>query len=41
MVFGSGYVTIPQMSRVGFWLNLCSIAVITLLGGALMRVFLV
>lgn len=40
MVFGSGYVTIPQMSRAGFWLNLCSIAVVTLLGGALMRVFL-
>jgi sodium-dependent dicarboxylate transporter 2/3/5 len=35
MVFGSGYVTIPQMARAGFWLNLCSIAVITLLGNML------
>jgi sodium-dependent dicarboxylate transporter 2/3/5 len=40
MVFGSGYVTIPQMSRAGFWLNLCSIATITLLGSALVRWFL-
>jgi len=35
MVFASGYVTIPQMARAGFWLNLCSIVVITLLGNAL------
>lgn len=40
MVFASGYVTIPQMSRAGFWLNLCSIAVITLLGNALVVMFL-
>ena len=40
MVFASGYVTIPQMSRVGFWLNLCSIATITLLGSALIRMVL-
>ncbi|MFO7926828.1 anion permease, partial [Natronomonas sp.] len=26
VVFGSGYVTIPQMSRVGLWLNLLGIA---------------
>jgi sodium-dependent dicarboxylate transporter 2/3/5 len=41
MVFASGYVTIPQMSRAGFWLNLCSIAAITLLGSWLIQVFLV
>ena len=41
MVFASGYVTIPQMSRAGFWLNLCSIVTITLLGSWLIRVFLV
>jgi sodium-dependent dicarboxylate transporter 2/3/5 len=41
MVFASGYVTIPQMSRVGFWLNLCSITAITLLGSWLIQVFLV
>jgi sodium-dependent dicarboxylate transporter 2/3/5 len=41
MVFASGYVTIPQMSRAGLWLNLISIAAITLLGSWLIRVFLV
>jgi sodium-dependent dicarboxylate transporter 2/3/5 len=41
MVFASGYVTIPQMSRAGFWLNLCSISAITLLGSWLIRLFLV
>ncbi|HMQ53561.1 MAG TPA: DASS family sodium-coupled anion symporter [Anaerolineae bacterium] len=30
VVFGSGYVTIPQMSRVGFILNLAGIVVVTL-----------
>jgi sodium-dependent dicarboxylate transporter 2/3/5 len=40
MVFASGYVTIPQMSRVGFWLNLVSIATITLLGNLLVGIFL-
>jgi sodium-dependent dicarboxylate transporter 2/3/5 len=40
MVFASGYVTIPQMSRAGLWLNLISIAAITLLGSWLIRVFL-
>jgi len=29
IVFGSGYLTIPQMSRAGIWLNLIAIAVIT------------
>jgi sodium-dependent dicarboxylate transporter 2/3/5 len=31
IVFGSGYVTIPQMSRVGLWLNLLAIVAITAL----------
>lgn len=30
IVYGSGYVTIPQMVRAGFWLNLLFIALITL-----------
>ncbi|CAH1002063.1 Sodium-dependent dicarboxylate transporter SdcS [Neolewinella maritima] len=30
VVFGSGYLTIPDMVRAGLWLNLISIAVITL-----------
>ena len=31
IVFGSGYVTIPQMSRIGLWLNLLGIAAIMVL----------
>ena len=31
VVFGSGYVTIPQMSRVGFWLNLLGIIALVVL----------
>ena len=31
VVFGSGYVTIPQMSRVGLWLNLLGIVAIIVL----------
>ena len=31
VVFGSGYVTIPQMSRIGLWLNLLGIAAIIVL----------
>ncbi|MCB0166494.1 MAG: anion permease, partial [Anaerolineae bacterium] len=30
VVFGSGYVSIAQMSRVGVWLNLAGVAIITL-----------
>ena len=30
VVFGSGRVTIPEMSTTGFWLNLISVAVVTL-----------
>ena len=40
IVFGSGYITIPQMSRAGFLLNLCAIVLITLLGTFLVRAFL-
>ena len=29
IVFGSGRVTIPQMCRAGFWLNLIGILVVT------------
>ena len=31
VVFGSGYVTIPQMSRIGLWLNLLGIVAIVIL----------
>jgi len=31
IVFGSGLVTIPQMCRAGFWLNLLGVALVTLL----------
>ena len=31
IVFGSGYITIPQMCKAGLWLNLLGIALITLL----------
>jgi len=30
VVFGSGYVTIPQMVRAGIWLNMISIVIVTL-----------
>lgn len=30
IVFGTGYVTIPQMARAGLWMNLLCIAIITL-----------
>jgi sodium-dependent dicarboxylate transporter 2/3/5 len=35
IVFGSGYLNVPQMSRAGFLLNLCAITTITALGTAL------
>jgi sodium-dependent dicarboxylate transporter 2/3/5 len=31
IVFGSGYLTIPQMCKAGLWLNLIGIALITAL----------
>jgi sodium-dependent dicarboxylate transporter 2/3/5 len=41
IVFGSGYITIPQMSRAGLVLNLCAIVVITIAGSTLIPMFLV
>jgi sodium-dependent dicarboxylate transporter 2/3/5 len=32
LVFGSGYLTIPQMARAGFWMNLLAIAAVTIVG---------
>jgi sodium-dependent dicarboxylate transporter 2/3/5 len=29
IVFGSGYVTIPQMARAGLWLNLITIVIVS------------
>ena len=34
IVFGSGYLSIPQMCRVGLWLNLIGIVLITILAFA-------
>jgi sodium-dependent dicarboxylate transporter 2/3/5 len=41
IVFGSGYITVPQMSRAGLVLNVCAIVVITLLGSVLVPWLLV
>jgi sodium-dependent dicarboxylate transporter 2/3/5 len=30
IVFGSGLITIPQMARAGFWLNIIGVAIVTL-----------
>ncbi len=30
IVFGSGYVTIPQMARAGLWLNLVTVVIVSL-----------
>lgn len=38
IVYASGYVTLPQMARVGFWLNITLAFVITAVAGALMNV---
>lgn len=35
IVFGSGYLSVPQMSRAGFLLNLLAIAIVTVAGSAL------
>ena len=40
IVFGSGYITIPQMSRAGLVLNLFAIGLITGLGSVLIPIFL-
>jgi len=40
IVFGSGYITIPQMSRAGVLLNLAAIVIITIAGSTLIPFFL-
>jgi sodium-dependent dicarboxylate transporter 2/3/5 len=40
IVFGSGYLTIPQMTRAGFVLNLCAIVLITIAGSTLVPLVL-
>jgi sodium-dependent dicarboxylate transporter 2/3/5 len=40
IVFGSGYLTVPQMARVGFFLNLVAIVVVTILAETLIPLFL-
>ena len=40
IVFGSGYITVPQMARAGLVLNLCAIVAITLIGSFLIPFFL-
>jgi sodium-dependent dicarboxylate transporter 2/3/5 len=40
IVFASGYLTIPQMARAGFWLNWISIVLITTLGSLLIPMVL-
>jgi sodium-dependent dicarboxylate transporter 2/3/5 len=41
IVFGSGYITIPQMVRAGFWMNIISIVVITVVATLLIPLVLV
>lgn len=40
IVFGSGYLTIPQMAKAGFSLNLLSIVIVTIAGSVLVPMFL-
>jgi len=40
IVFSSGYITIPQMSRAGLVLNVCAILLITTMGSVLIPFFL-
>ncbi len=40
IVFGSGYLTIPQMAKAGFALNLISIVIVTIGGSLLVPLFL-
>ncbi|HSW28848.1 MAG TPA: DASS family sodium-coupled anion symporter [Longimicrobiales bacterium] len=40
IVFSSGYLTVPQMARVGFFLNLIAIVVVTILSETLIPLFL-
>jgi len=41
IVFASEYLTIPEMSRAGFWMNLVAIVLTTLAGAWLVPAFLV
>ena len=41
IVFASGYITIPQMAKAGFFLNLLGVIVISVLGSVLIPMFLV
>ena len=41
IVFASGYITIPQMAKAGFFLNLIGVVVISVLGSILIPMFLV
>ena len=41
IVFASGYITIPQMAKAGFFLNIIGVIVISLLGSLLIPIFLV
>lgn len=41
IVFASGYITIPQMAKAGFFLNLIGVVLITLLGSVLIPIFLI
>lgn len=38
VVFGSGYITIPQMVRAGLWLNLLGIVLVTIVGTVLVPI---
>lgn len=40
LVFASGYISIPQMARAGFWLNIAAIVTITVLGSLLIPLLL-
>ncbi len=40
IIFSSGYLTVPQMARVGFFLNLIAIVVVTVLSETLIPLFL-
>lgn len=40
IIFSSGYLTVPQMARVGFFLNLTAILVVTVLSETLIPLFL-
>ena len=40
IVFGSGYLTIGQMARAGFWMDILSVIVVTLAGSFLFPLIL-